>query len=106
MPTVKSAAAIACLAAVLGAPAYADSNSTSIHNCQAAISDRLGLDSVPVSYDLKNVHTAMQYRDYTFSVTAAPSINDLEVTCRARKTASVRSVTFDESAVPVSVATK
>ena len=106
MPHLKIAFAAACLTAALGLPAYADSNSTSIKNCEAAISERLDLESTPVSYDLKDVHTTMQYRDYTFNVSAAPSVNDLEVTCRARKTASVRSLTFDESALPVSVATK
>jgi hypothetical protein len=104
MPTAKTAFAMACLAAALAGPAYAGSNTASIENCQAAIAQRLGVDAPAASYEVQSVHTSMQYRDFTFSVTAAPAINDLEVTCRARKNASVRSVTFDESAVPVSVA--
>jgi hypothetical protein len=86
--------------------AYAGPNTASINNCQAAIGERLGPDGATATYDVKDVHTSMQYRDFTFGVTSANAADELEVVCRTRKNASVRSVTFDENAAPVSVATK
>ena len=36
----------------------------------------------------------MLYRDYTFSVSAQPTSDAVHVTCRARKTNTVQSLTF------------
>jgi len=67
--------------------------------------ERLDLAS-PATYEVTDVHTSMQYRDFTFSVATGTGVDAMEVTCRARKNASVRSITIDDAAVPVSVATK
>jgi len=105
MHHLKSALALAILGAALTAPAYAGPTTASINNCQSAIAERLGLAS-PATYQVTDVHTSMQYRDFTFSVATGNGVDAVEVTCRARKNASVRSITIDEAAVPVSVATK
>ena len=105
MPIARIPFAIATLAIALAAPAYAATGKAAIEHCQSAINERLGVESA--SYELEKVHTSMLYRDYTFTVSAQPKADDVHVTCRARKTNTVQSLTFAEGGSPVgTVATK
>jgi len=77
--------------------------------CQSAISERLGLATVPSRYTLENVHNKMQYRDFKYIVSAddaASAVQSVKVTCRVRKTGDLMALTFDPAAAPVSVATQ
>jgi hypothetical protein len=92
MPIARATFAIATLAVALATSAHAGTNTAAIEHCQAAITERLGVESA--SYELEKVHTSMLYRDYTFSVSAQPTSDAVHVTCRARKTNTVQSLTF------------
>jgi hypothetical protein len=105
MPIARTTFAIAALAVALAGPAHAGTNTVAIEHCQSAINERLGVESA--SYELEKVHSSLQYRDYTFSVSTQPTADDVHVTCRARKTNSVQSLTFAEGSSPTgTLATK
>ena len=79
----------------------------SIRGCEAAIADRLGMETADLRARLKGVDSAPRYRDLEFSVSALDAANPaqgVKVSCRARKNGEVLDVAFDESTLPDAVA--
>ncbi len=82
----------------------ADSYTASIQGCQKAIAERLGMTTADTSFSVKKIKSSPHYKDFNFSVSssdAASQIQQMPVSCRAKKDGEVLAVNYDEAALKV-----
>ena len=98
----------ATLTVTLGsASVYADQYTASIDGCKQAIGERLGLANTPTNYNIEKVKSRNTYRDLNFSVSVydkANPVQDVDVTCRVKRSGDVLALDFDDATLPASVA--
>ena len=108
MRLLPSALAIAVLGtAAFAGSAHASAYSASFEGCQAAISDRLGLDATPANYNVEKVKSKPRYRDISYSISASDQsspVQGVKASCRVKQSGEVLALELDESTLPAKVA--
>lgn len=109
MRLIPSAFAVAVLgaAAITGSAAHAGAYSASFEGCQTAISERLGLDTTPASYNVDKVKSKARYRDISYTVSATDTsspVQGVKASCRVRQSGEVLGLEFDNATLPNAVA--
>ena len=108
MKTALTSLAAAALVVASFQASASDAYSASIHGCQNAIAQHLGLSPADAAFSVKKIQSFARYKDFNFSVSAsdaASPIQQLPVSCRAKQDGEVLAVSYDATALPAAVAT-
>ena len=88
--------------------ASADNYTRSIHSCESAISNQMGIDQSQLRLKIDKIKTRSRHRNIKFYVYAdgAPRSERVVVDCQVKLKGQILALDFSDSRYPVAMATK